>query len=319
MRHAAGWACTIAMVMVMVLTDRVAGQDLDAVYTADIYVGDCDGDLGEILVPLTDPIPGSGASVGQDTTAVAATSFTTIPVALGQLVAEDHIIGIQRSGADSPLACGELGGILTEQGALIIGLRERDASGVTGVVYVAPSAADPSQTDISVLLVAEADVEQQETPTPDESVETEGVEVIATPEGGTANAVFTGDERQYATTLARQSTLVIASLRRVDTLFEEPRIGDEGWTNQLAAELTLWQILNREAQEIEPPPAFAEVHATYLDALELLDSAASDIFSGLSGGDQERITEGTDSIEQAVARLGEASRLVDELAAERGS
>ncbi len=326
MGRAAVWVCAIAMLMVMTTVDRVVAQDQDVAYTADVYVGDCEGDLDEALVPLTDPVPATGPSVGQATAAVTATSFTTIPVALDQLLDAEHAIGIQRDGADSILACGELGGNLNEQGALVIGVRGRDDSGVTGVVYLAPSAAGPSQTDISVLLVtAGTGADEQETTAQDEPVvetepvDTEGVEAVATPGGETSDALFSGDERQYATTLARQSTLVIASLRRVDALFENPRIGDEGWTNQLAAELTLWQILNHEAQEIEPPSAFSEVHATYLDALGLLDSAASDIFSGLAGGDRERITQGTESIEEAVGRLGEASQLVDELAAERES
>ncbi len=324
MRKAAGWACTIVVLMVMATVHRVVAQDQEVAYTANVHVGDCEGDLGEVLVPLTDPTPATGPSVGQATAAVTTTSFTTVPVALDQLLAVDHTIGIQRDGDEASLACGELGGNLSEQGALVIGLRGQADSGVTGVVYLAPSIGGPSQTDISVLLVtADTAPEERETPAPDEraaeteSLETEGVDAVATPGGDTADAPFSDDERQYATTLARQSTLLIASLRRVDSLFENPRTGDEGWTNQLAAELTLWQILNDEAQEIEPPAAFTEVHATYLDALGLLDNAASDIFSGLAGGDQERITQGTERIEEAVGRLDEASRLVDELAAEQ--
>lgn len=320
MRKAVGGAVIVVLMLATTMADRVVAQDQEVAYTADVRGGDCEGDLGETVAALTDPIPGGGPAVGQATDAIAATSFTTIPVPLDQLVEDDHAIGIGRDGGDDVLACGALGGTLTDQGALIIGLRERDASGVTGVVYLAPSLGNPSQTDVSVLLTATAGAEQEETPTPEtEPVDADDVDAVATPAEETADAVFSGEERQYATTLARQSTLVIASLRRVDTLFENPRIGDEGWTNQLAAELTLWQILNREAQEIDPPPAFDEVHTTYLDALELLDNAASDIFSGLSGGNQDRITEGTRSIEQAVGRLGEASSLVDELAAERES
>lgn len=327
MRNIACWVITIVLLTAAASMDRVAAQGQDATYSAAIYVGDCEGDFDEVRAPLTDPIQGNGDAVGQTTETITATSFTTVPVAFDQLLDADHAIGIQRSGDDSARACGELGGVPTEQGDLLVGLRQQEDSGLTGVAYLTPSTVAQGQTDISVLIFeTEAEPEEQETAVPEETPDTEAgsgetdlEDQVATPVGEAADAVFSGEERQYATTLARQSTLVIASLRRVDALFEEPQVGDEGWTNQLAAELTLWQILSDEAQAIEPPPAFLEVHETYVEALGLLDDAATDIFSGLSGGDQELISQGTEQIEQAVQRIGDASKLVDELAAERTS
>ena len=41
---------------------------------------------------------------------------------------------------EAPVACGEVGGIVADDGSLVVGLRAVNDSGVTGIAYLAPSA-----------------------------------------------------------------------------------------------------------------------------------------------------------------------------------
>ena len=67
----------------------------------------------------------------------------------------DHAI-VVGAGADgeSTIACGEIGGTLTDDGNLVVGLREENGSGLAGIALLAPSVVDPATTDVSVYLAS---------------------------------------------------------------------------------------------------------------------------------------------------------------------
>lgn len=119
-----------------------------------IHSGSCGDNLGEVIQPLTEVTMPTGASVGQATAIAAATSFTTVPLALDAILAAPHAINIHESQENitTYIACGDLGGVLNAQGALVIGLSELNGSGFSGVAFLIPNAADPTQTDVSVFL-----------------------------------------------------------------------------------------------------------------------------------------------------------------------
>ncbi|MGH2559928.1 MAG: hypothetical protein ACRDJH_12750 [Thermomicrobiales bacterium] len=119
-----------------------------------IHSGSCGDNLGEVVVPLTDVTDPAGDVVGQATGIVAATSFTTVPLALDAILAEPHAINAHESATNigNYIACGDLGGVLNDQGALVVGLGEQNDSGFSGIAFLVPNAADPTQTDISVFL-----------------------------------------------------------------------------------------------------------------------------------------------------------------------
>lgn len=114
---------------------------------AHLHAGACREDgAGPIIQPLA-PVAG----------AVAARSFTSVPLRLEHLLARDHVVDVHAAGDDPGprLACGELGGALTEDGALVVGLREVKGSGLSGVAILAPGALDPATIDVSVLVAAD--------------------------------------------------------------------------------------------------------------------------------------------------------------------
>ena len=118
-----------------------------------IHTGDC-VDLGEVVVPLNDLIVPVGTGAGQaDEASLAESSFTNIPMTLDAILAADHAINVHLSAEqiDTYIACGEIGGVLDVNGALIVGLRETTGSGYTGIAFLGPNP-DGVSTDVSVFI-----------------------------------------------------------------------------------------------------------------------------------------------------------------------
>jgi hypothetical protein len=121
---------------------------------AHIHTGTCK-DIGEVVAPLTDLTGATGGNrVGQARRAIPAeSSFTNVPMTLDAILGADHVVNVHLSAEEigTYIACGEVGGMLTPEGAVIIGLRELNNSGFTGIAYLAPGA-DGTSTDVSVFV-----------------------------------------------------------------------------------------------------------------------------------------------------------------------
>jgi len=134
-------------------TPRAAEEVMPA-RPAHIHTGTCD-EIGEVVAPLTDLTGAtSGDRVGQARRAIPAeSSFTSVPMTLDAILGADHVVNVHLSAEEigTYIACGEVGGMLTPEGAVIIGLRELNDSGFTGIAYLAP-AADGASTDVSVFV-----------------------------------------------------------------------------------------------------------------------------------------------------------------------
>jgi hypothetical protein len=128
--------------------------DLLAPRPAHIHTGTCD-EVGEVVAPLTDLAGAIGGDrVGQARRAIPAqSSFTSVPLTLDAILGDDHVVNVHLSAEeiDTYIACGEIGGRLSPEGAVIIGLRELNKSGFTGIAYLAPGA-DGASTDVSVFV-----------------------------------------------------------------------------------------------------------------------------------------------------------------------
>ena len=121
---------------------------------AHIHTGTCD-EVGEVVAPLTDLTGAIGGDrVGQARRAIPAeSSFTNVPMTLDAILGADHVVNVHLSAEEigTYIACGEIGGMLTPEGNVIIGLRELNDSGFTGIAYLAPGA-DGASTDVSVFV-----------------------------------------------------------------------------------------------------------------------------------------------------------------------
>jgi hypothetical protein len=129
-------------------------EDILSPRPAHIHTGTCD-EVGEVVAPLTDLAGAIGGDrVGQVRRAIPAqSSFTSVPLTLDAILGADHVVNVHLSAEeiDTYIACGEIGGRLSPEGAVIIGLRELNNSRFTGIAYLAPGA-DGASTDVSVFV-----------------------------------------------------------------------------------------------------------------------------------------------------------------------
>jgi len=131
------------------LTTIAPASAQDPAIEAGIHAGNCD-EIGQVMSPLLAPATATGAQQGSGDYEPAANSFSTVDASLTRLTSEDRAVVVSEPG-DTVLACGAIGGPLTEAGALVIGLAPAQESGVSGVAYLAPSA-DGAQTEISLFI-----------------------------------------------------------------------------------------------------------------------------------------------------------------------
>ena len=164
-----GWTWVGAALLPLLLLALVAGAGMRATAAQDatpepageeggrpahIHTGTCqEGELGDVVQALSNLTAPEGDEEGPERAVTAENSFTTVPVALDDILAEDHAINIHLSQAEIEvyIACGEIGGTRDENGNLVIGLREQNGSGFTGIAFLAPGA-DGTSTDVSVFI-----------------------------------------------------------------------------------------------------------------------------------------------------------------------
>jgi uncharacterized cupredoxin-like copper-binding protein len=133
------------------VSSRTLGQEASPARPSHIHDGDCD-ELGQIIQPLTALTVPVGQVSGNKDAVVAEAAFTVIPQSLDELLATDHALKVHLSKEQIQiyLACGDIGGTVDANGALIVGMKELDNSGYTGIAYLAP--AGDGGTSVSVLI-----------------------------------------------------------------------------------------------------------------------------------------------------------------------
>ena len=119
--------------------------------------GSCD-EPGETIASLTPLETPEGEAQGQGAAIEAESSYTTIPIPLESLLSGQASIAVLLSeeASETVIACGEIGGVLSEGGSLVIKLSERNGSGFSGIAFLAPG--DPGTTGASVFLAGERTV-----------------------------------------------------------------------------------------------------------------------------------------------------------------
>ena len=122
---------------------------------AEVLSGSCD-EPGEAIASMTPLEAPEGEAQGQGAAIEAESSYTTIPIPLDSLLSGQASIAVLLSdeASETVIACGEIGGVLSEGGSLVIKLSERNGSGFTGIAFLAPG--DPGTTGASVFLAGNA-------------------------------------------------------------------------------------------------------------------------------------------------------------------
>ncbi|MDQ2683139.1 MAG: hypothetical protein M3Y37_06395, partial [Chloroflexota bacterium] len=103
------------------------------------------------LTDLTTPVALAG---DLPNATVAETSFTVVDVPLDELLDGDYAINAHPSREEMRpfVACGEIGGPQRSDGSVVIGIREQNGSGLTGIAFLRPDPSDPNRTQVSVFV-----------------------------------------------------------------------------------------------------------------------------------------------------------------------
>lgn len=121
-----------------------------------IHAGTCE-ELGEIVYPLNPIELPQGEAIGDfDEAVVTGISYTPLEAPFPELIGGQYAVNVHFSEDQigNYIACGEVGGVLTEQGALPIVLQEVNDSGFAGVAFLSPSAPAPdAASDVSIFLI----------------------------------------------------------------------------------------------------------------------------------------------------------------------
>lgn len=287
-------------------------------WTADIRDGTC-LKPGSVIAQLQGPAVASGQRQGAKNAIGAATSFTPAPATLTDLLGSDHVVAL--SSDDRILACGAIGGSLETDGSLGIVLRPQTSGGPDGVAYFAATGdvslfIDPGElarTGMGIVPTATPEAAQPAAVTPVVAV-TPSADVASTSQA----TGFSADEQAYLSEVGPLLTNMGSSFGRVSTLLQSPQIGDADWSIQLATELALWKATYQKVNSITPPPAFAEMHATVVEALRLDDAAATDMANALDTLDPNLLLQAKSEMDQSNALIQQANDQLNQLKSERG-
>lgn len=114
-----------------------------------LTTGACDA-LGDVVADLGLILPGQGATVGVATAEPTSQAYAVAAVAFDTLIASPHSVVI-RSETGDLVACGEIGGNLTDTGSLVVALEGPGAA--HGVAVLAPGLDALDSTGVSLFMV----------------------------------------------------------------------------------------------------------------------------------------------------------------------
>ena len=118
----------------------VAAQEAAPQHPADIRVGSC-AEPGDAVATLTPLVVPQGEAQGPDGATPVAQSATEVPLLVADLLGAPHAVMVHASAEQvgTPLACGEIGGVVGEDGSLTIGLQAMNGGKVSGTASFAPT------------------------------------------------------------------------------------------------------------------------------------------------------------------------------------
>ena len=121
--------------------------------SASIVAGTC-ADAGELVADLGIVQEGQGDAVGVLETPAVSQGFGLAAAPFGALISAPHAVTVNEPEAagGGVIACGEIGGRLTDTGALVIALNHAGSTATAGVAVLAPGLEDPETTGVSVFL-----------------------------------------------------------------------------------------------------------------------------------------------------------------------
>lgn len=149
------FACAGLLLALAVNVPRAAAQDAPQSLPADIRAGSCaePGDAVAALNPLVVP---EGESQGPNGATPVAQSVTDVTIMVPDMLGATNSLLVYASPdqTGAPIVCGEIGGVIGDDGSLTIGLQAMDGGNASGVASFAPNRKGDGTT-VSVNLIDE--------------------------------------------------------------------------------------------------------------------------------------------------------------------
>jgi hypothetical protein len=119
----------------------------------------------------------------------------------------------------------------------------------------------------------------------------------------------------YIAALHKNAARVADALEEFTALMENPQIGDDKWTIDVAAQLVIIQFAYDEAIEMNPPGSMVHIHYKYTQGMSNLNDATDLIASGIDNLDSSMIRQATYKIQSGTQYIEEATALLDDFKA----
>ena len=135
-------------------------------------------------------------------------------------------------------------------------------------------------------------------------------EPIPTPEPvPTEQPALTSAERAYASAIVEQADTIGKALSELGELLQNPQIGNDEWTLQVATQIVIIRGVYDEAMELTPPTSMAEIHLKYTQALKHFNDSTYLLTQGIDELDPSLLEEATTEMEIGTQLINEATQL----------
>ncbi len=113
-------------------------------------------------------------------------------------------------------------------------------------------------------------------------------------------------ERRYLSLILTHAQSTISLIQELQTQLASPRIGEQPWESQINGNIAALRIQTAEARRLDPPPAFADFHRSYLSIMDSLDAFIDALNQAMALRDNS-------AVRQTLQQLDQANRAIDQL------
>jgi len=117
--------------------------------------------------------------------------------------------------------------------------------------------------------------------------------------------------RSYAEEIAKRLASFTNAVEAISELASAPRLGNEAWTTQMAAQMAVVKLTYQTDSALDPPADMTDIHTMLLDALRDYDAAMDYLADGIDKSDVESINKATELMEEGNDKLVSAEAGVE--------
>jgi hypothetical protein len=118
---------------------------------------------------------------------------------------------------------------------------------------------------------------------------------------------------EYLDTLADYNVQFGRAMEQIARLLTNPRLQDEEWSNDVAAQIAEIRRIEAEARAIEPPEDMASIHQHWVDSLHEVSNSMESLASGLDNLSLTQVFASIEALERATRSFESMMREIDEI------